>query len=170
MKEFEILNPESSLDDEIKTYSTREAARAVVIDDSGMVALLHVTRENYYKLPGGGIEESEDKITGLKRECKEELGCEIEILDEIGSITEYRKKFNLVQTSYCYLAKLKGEKGKPHYMDDEIEKGFEPVWMPYDEALEALKSSTATTFEASAYIVPRDILLLSEAKNLLTRH
>lgn len=170
MREFEIRNPESASDNEIKTYSRREAARAVVIDDSGMVALLHVTGENYYKLPGGGIEESEDKLLALKRECREEIGCEIEILDEVGQITEYRKRFNLVQTSYCYLAKLTGEKGEPHYMDDEIEKGFEPVWMPYEEALEALKSSTATTFEASAYIVPRDILLLSEARNLLPIH
>ena len=53
-------------EEEVKNYRVREAGRAVVMDRDGMIALLHVTKESYYKLPGGGIEETEDKIITIE--------------------------------------------------------------------------------------------------------
>lgn len=167
MKIIKIINPENVSDEEVKKYRVREAGRAVVIDEDGMIALLHVSKESYYKLPGGGIEETEDKIIALKRECQEEIGCDVEITGEIGTIIEYRKIFNLKQTSYCYLAKVKGEKGKPNFTEDEKENGFEQVWLPYEKALKVLAESKATNIEGSAYIVPRDTAFLKEAQTLL---
>lgn len=164
---FPIINPEDVTSDEVNTYTVREASRAVVVDESGLVALLHVTKENYYKLPGGGIEEGEDEITALHRECREEIGCEIEVIGEVGSTIEYRKIFKLKQISYCYFAKVKGEKGEPDLDDGEIDAGFAQVWLPYDEALSALAQSTATTIEGNIYILPRDTLLLKEAQKYL---
>lgn len=167
MKLIKLINPENVSKEEIKNYRVREAGRAVVIDKDGMIALLHVTKESYYKLPGGGIEEMENKMVALVRECKEEIGCDVEVVGEIGIIVEYRKIFNLKQTSYCYLAKVKGEKGKPDFTDDEKENGFEQVWLPYDEALKVLSESKAINIEGSAYIVPRDTVFLQEAKHLI---
>lgn len=165
MKLIRIINPENVSEEEVKSYRTREAGRAVVFDDDNKVALLHVANENYYKLPGGGIEEREDKIIALYRECQEEIGCNVEIIKEIGSIVEYRKIFNLKQTSYCYLVKVKGEKGAPEFTNDEKEKGFEQVWLTYDEAIKALKESVATSVEGGEYIVPRDLAFLEESKS-----
>jgi 8-oxo-dGTP pyrophosphatase MutT (NUDIX family) len=76
MKEIAFLNPENVTEDEVKTYSVREAARAVVLDDDNNVALLHATATDYYKLPGGGLDDDVDKIVALKRECIEEIGCD----------------------------------------------------------------------------------------------
>ncbi len=160
MNELLVLNPEHATPEEITTFAIRHAARAVVIDDNGKIALLHVTKDKYFKLPGGGIEKGEDKVTALKRECVEEIGCEVDVLEEIGFITEYRKTFQLTQISYCYKAKVKGIIGSPHFEAGEIAEGFMPVWLPYAEALEALKTSSATNFEGSAYIVPRDTTFL----------
>jgi 8-oxo-dGTP pyrophosphatase MutT (NUDIX family) len=95
MKLIKIINPENVSEEEVKGYRTREAGRAVVFDDEGKVALLSVSKENYYKLPGGGVEEGEDKITALHRECQEEIGCDVEIVNELGFIVEYRKIFTL---------------------------------------------------------------------------
>lgn len=167
MKIIKLINPENVSDEEVKKYHVREAGRAVVVDQDGMVALLHVAKEGYYKLPGGGIEEAEDKIIALKRECQEEIGCNVEVIGEIGIIIEYRKIFNLKQTSYCYLAKVKGEKGKSDFTDDEKESGFEQVWLPYEKALKFLADSKATNIRGGAYIVPRDTAFLEEAKILL---
>jgi 8-oxo-dGTP diphosphatase len=166
MQMIKIINPENASDEEVEKYRTREAGRAVVIDQDGMVALLHVTKENYYKLPGGGIEESEDKIAALKRECQEEIGCDVEVIGEIGIIIEYRKIFNLKQTSYCYLAKVKGVKGKPDFTEHEKENGFEQVWLPYQEALKVLSDNRATNIEGRDYIVPRDTAFLKEARRI----
>lgn len=167
MIEFPVINPENVTDDEADTYLVREASRAVVIDGNGMVALLHVKKENYYKLPGGGIEVGEDRISALHRECQEEIGCEIEVIGEVGSTVEYRKIFKLKQISYCYFAKVKGEKGEPNLDVEEIDAGFEQVWLPYREALEVLTDSTATNLEGSLYIVPRDTILLKEIQKYL---
>ena len=135
MKHLTIINPENVIDEEVKGYQTRVAARAIVFDENNLIALLHVSKEKYYKLPGGGIEELEDYKKALARECLEEIGSSVDIVSELGSIVEYRKIFNLKQISYCYLAKLKGKKGVPVFTKEELEKGFKPVWLSYEEAL-----------------------------------
>lgn len=163
MRMIKLINPENVSDDEVKNYHVREAGRVVVLDENGMVALLHVSKENYYKLPGGGVEDTEDKIIALKRECLEEIGCDVEVGEEIGTIVEYRKIFNLKQISHCYLAKVIGAKGTPNFTDEEKQNGFEQVWLPYKKAMKILSESKATSIEGSAYIVPRDTTFLAEA-------
>lgn len=169
MKQILTLNPEKVSREEIKNFRIRRAVRAIVSDKDGAVVLLHVAKDKYYKLSGGGIEKSEDRIVALKRECQEEIGCDVEVIGEIGIIIEYRKTFNLKQTSYCYLAKVKGEKGKPDFTDDEKENGFEQIWLPFEKALNVLSSSKATNIEGSTYIVPRDTAFLEEAKKYLSK-
>lgn len=39
----------------------------------------------YWEFPGGKVESGEDHKTALKREIKEELGCEVEIGERIAS-------------------------------------------------------------------------------------
>jgi len=167
MKQIKLINPENVSEEEVKNYRTREAERAVVFDEEDKIALLYVSKENYYKLPGGGIEEGEDTMIALHRECQEEIGCDIEVINELGFIVEYRKIFNLKQTSYCYLAKVKGQKGTPDFTDSEKEKGFEVVWLSYEEAVKGLNDSKAVSIEGSSYIVPRDIAFIEEAKPLI---
>jgi len=168
MKQLALINPEHVSDEEVKAYEVREAARVIVFDEQHNIALLHVVNDGYYKLPGGGIEENEDRLVALQRECKEEIGCEVEVTEEIGSITEYRKIFTLQQISYCYLARLKGEKGVPDFTQEETARGFVPVWLPYEKALEAISQSKATTQEGSLYIVPRDTTFLQAAKEYIS--
>ncbi len=167
MEQLKLINPEQVSEEEVKSYSVRKAARAVVFDKEKNVALLHVSKAGYYKLPGGGVEGGENIQTALQRECWEEIGCEVEILGEIGSITEYRKMFSITQISYCYLAKLKGEKGVPNFDKGETEEGFKEIWMPYDKAMEAITQNITSDFEGGEYIVPRDVIFLEVAKKYL---
>jgi len=161
MDQIKLINLENVSDDEANNYLIRKAARAVVFDENKSIALLHATKNHYYKLPGGGIETGEDNEIALKRECLEEIGCNVEIIGELGSTIEYRKQFNLKQTSYCYIAKLVGEKGIPSLEQDEIEEGFETVWLPPEDALNKVKESKPTIYEGP-YMVSRDTALLEE--------
>lgn len=167
MKEILFLNPEDVSEEELRNYEMRQAARAVVLDSNGNVALLHATKTDYFKLPGGGLDEDTDKILALKRECQEEIGCEIEVLNELGVVNEWRKFCALHQISYCYVAKVVGEKGVPDFTESEIEEGFEIVWLPYEEALSTLKESKAEQLEAKEYMVPRDVAILEASKGYL---
>lgn len=164
MKSLPLLNPEDVSEEELSTYSQREAARAVVVDENNLVALMRVTSENYYKLPGGGIEAGEDPVLALARECDEELGCKVEILSEIGSMIEYRRPNTEKQTNYCYFAKVIGEKGLPNFSPKELSQGFEAMWLPYSEALAKISESKPITKEGE-YIVSRDKIFLLEVKN-----
>ena len=166
MKELKLINPRNISDEEVSGYSLREAARAIVIDQDNLIGLLHVARDGYYKLPGGGVEKGEDKITALKRECLEEIGCDIEVLKEIGLTVEYWKEDKETQISYCYLAKVIGEKGKPKLDAGEIERGFTTVWLTYNDAIKVLKESKPIQFEGK-YIVPRELTFLEEAKSFI---
>ncbi len=169
MKLLKTINPQNATPEEFNKYAKREASRAIVIDEDNNIAILHVTNEKYYKLPGGGIENDEDKEFALKRECLEEIGCEIEIVDEIGSIVEHRKMFKLNQTSYCYLARIKGEKGSPQFTQEELDEGFEQLWVPYEQALALVSNNIAPGLEGHSYIVPRDAFFLKEAEEKLKK-
>lgn len=168
MKELLILNPERASEDEVAAWRIREAARAIVTDADGNIALLHVTKEGYYKLPGGGLEGDEDKMIALARECQEEIGCDVDVTREVGMVTEWRKFCTLRQISYCYLATVKGEKGQPDFTEDEIAGGFECVWVSYDEALRLMTASlqTAGNIEGKEYITPRDIAFLQASRTI----
>ncbi|MCC6710924.1 MAG: NUDIX domain-containing protein, partial [Candidatus Pacebacteria bacterium] len=113
---------------------------------------------------GGGINPGENKLTALKRECLEEIGCEIEITAELGKIIEYRKMWQLQQISYCYLAKITGPKGLSNFTKKELADGFQQLWLPYPKALSLVSTNQALNSEGKNYIVPRDTLILELAK------
>ena|SRR3989344_837156 len=167
MKRLLFLNPENVSEKEIKSYTLRKAVRAIVFDGKRKIALLHVTKAKYYKLPGGGIENNEDQVSALKRECREELGSDIEVISKVGLIVEYWRMTTTKQISYCYLAKLKGKKGTPNFTKGEIKDGFKGTWLPYEEAIRAVAESNATNLEGRAYIVPRDAAFLEAVKDQL---
>ncbi|PIP23919.1 MAG: ADP-ribose pyrophosphatase [Candidatus Nealsonbacteria bacterium CG_4_10_14_0_2_um_filter_38_17] len=162
MNLLKTINPEKVDENNIPDWEYRKAARAVVFDNEGRIGLLNVSGKDYYKLPGGGVEEGEDIKTALDRECEEELGVEIEVLTEVGSIIEYRAKWKLHQTSYCFLARTSSDKNAPNFTDEERSSGFEIVWVEPKEALRLLNLKKTSDYEGK-FIEERDFCLLNEA-------
>ena len=161
MNQIALINIENVSSEESSDYKIRESSRAVIFDDDKNVALLHATKYHYYKLPGGGIEKGEDPVQALRRECLEEIGCDIEITKDLGTILEYRKKFNLKQISNCYVGCVVGDKGISQLTGDEIEEGFETVWLPIEESLEKVKNGKKEIYEAQ-YMIARDVIILEK--------
>jgi len=144
----------------------RKAARAVVFDGDGNVGILHASKYKYHKIPGGGVEDDENIEEALDRECVEEVGAHVSIIQELGLIVEYRNKFNLKQDSYCYLAKVVGEKMQPSFTEKEIGEGFEALWLPLDEAIEIVKNNQPENYEGK-FVQARELTFLEEAKNIM---
>jgi len=142
----------------------RQASRIVIFDGDKNIALLHVAKNGYHKLPGGGVKEGEDIMTALQREAREEIGCEISNPQGLGTVEEYRDCFGLHQISYCFIGDLIGEKGTPNFEQGEIDKGFAPVWMSLDKAIETLASEAGVEDYEGKFIQRRDLRFLKETK------
>ncbi len=169
MQQLLLINPENVTLDEVASYRVRSAARAIVIDADGNVALLHVGKYGSYKLPGGGIDEGEDIVEALARECMEEIGCKVQVCDEVGIIEEYYKALELKQTSYCYVARVIGSKGQSNFTGQELANEFSIVWAPKDEAQNLLDNCVSTSNQGRDYIVPRDRCFLVSALEVLSK-
>ena len=60
----------------------RNSAKAIIIEDGRLLAIKLTDEEGFwYCLPGGGQEPGEPLEAALRRECLEEINCEIEICD-----------------------------------------------------------------------------------------
>lgn len=142
----------------------RDACRAVIFDNDGRIPLLFVSKFKYHKIPGGGIEKGEDKTQALERELIEEAGSGIEIKGEIGKISEYRSRWNLLQMSYCYVGQVT-TKGEPNFTEKEKDQGFKLIWLTLNEAITSLKNDKPTNYEGK-FIQERDLRFLQEAKKI----
>lgn len=146
------------------SWNTRIAARAVILDDDGKVALMHVAEYDIYKLPGGGIDENESLDDALNREIKEETGCDIKVDNLIGMVIEKRDEWKLFQVSHCFKTMLKS-KGKQNLTEEEKETGFSLYWAnSVDEAIKLVKAGKSDRYD-DIYIKNRDSSILEELKN-----
>lgn len=151
-----------------KNYRVRRAARAVILNTDGTIAMQFTEGRGSHKLPGGGAEEDESIQDALRREIKEEVGCEIEVVEPIGITIEYRKKYELLQISYVYLAKVKGAIGAPQFDEGEVEDGMVSFWTDIDTAISLTKNDVPKDYEGK-FIQKRDLTILEEAKILLAK-
>ena len=81
------------------TDHDRQVVRAVVIDDAGWYYFCRAVRDDEFgkstliETSGGGVEPGEDLYTAIRRELREELGAEVEILCRLGVVSDY---YNLI--------------------------------------------------------------------------
>ena len=149
---------------EWKEYATRHTARAVLFREDGKIAILHVGKYNYHKLPGGWVEADEDIETALRRECLEEVGAEIEIGKYIGEVVEYRVNLwweewdYILQISQCYVCKI-SKQWEHSFTESEKENNFSHRWLSFEEAIETLENDSPEN-EEWKFILQRELTFL----------
>lgn len=144
-------------------YSNRTAARAIVFNSDGKIALLNAKKYGFHKLPGGGVEGKEAINETLDRELKEELGCKVQITGEVGEIIEVKGKSGEKQTSYCYVARVLSS-GKSNLTKNEKENlGVEIEWVVPEEAIRLLEKDKPEDYTAK-FIRYRDLIFLKALK------
>ncbi len=144
-----------------REYQLRKSARVILINEDGKMATQYLKKYTYHKLPGGGINAGESIEEALKREVKEEVGCNCEVVRPVGMTIEYRNKYNLLHISYCYEARIIGEVGNPELEENELEEGHETLWLSPAEVLEKMKHDKPGKFDGH-FILKREMSFLEE--------
>ncbi|ORY09812.1 NUDIX hydrolase domain-like protein [Clohesyomyces aquaticus] len=138
-------------------YAERAAVRAILYNRAtNQIALIHVNKGNYFKLPGGGVEADEDHQLAIAREILEETGCTISLEDKgayFAKSEEWRN--DLHQISYCYIAALDKDTGQPELTHLEKAEGLTHQWTGLDDALRAMREVEPTS-ELGKFIKERD--------------
>lgn len=121
----------------------RPSARAVIVKDN-KIALVYSQKEKYYKFPGGGIHDDEDKEKALIREVREEAGMVVvpESIREFGSVfrrQKYDKQKDMIfeQENYYYFCDVEDSLVSQELDDYESDAGFVLKIVDFDEAIKA---------------------------------
>jgi len=152
-------------------YADRITGKAIILDAGNNIALVGNKLNEFLLLPGGGVDDGEDIQSGIVRECLEETGYAVNILDEVGYIDDYRPRDKKHCISYCYTARVIGDKGNTNHTENEAGIGMYTKWVTLEEAFSIFKKqkleleSDKVSFYNTGFNIVRDLLFLEEAKN-----
>ena len=143
---------------------TRDSARSIIIKN-GKVAMIHSLKYDYYKYPGGGIEQGESAVDALIRETAEEAGLTVvpDTIREYGYVHRIQKSTVeedecFIQDNYYYLCDVE-EGVRPQKLDDyESEEHF---------TLEYVKPETAILSNRTKDHGPKDPVMLEREARVL---
>lgn len=84
----------------------QKRVRAVIIKDNKILLIKRTKKDSvYWVIPGGAVEEKETNEEALKRECKEELGIDIQIKELLLEVKS-QKPETKGQKEYFYLCDI----------------------------------------------------------------
>ena len=148
----------------------RLTARGIVFDERGLVAVHHIKRndlfgdQEYFETPGGGVDEGETVEQALLRECREELGEEVEILCPLGIVEDAYNAIQRRNQNHYFLCQ-KTSQGKAHFVSEGDSLIQETLYLPLDEAIQKMRSQPKEL--VSRLVKQRELPILEEACRIL---
>ena len=109
------------------TDHDRQIVRAIVVDDAGNYYFVRAVRDDEFgaatliETSGGGVEPGEALDAAIRRELMEELGAEVEILAQIGVVSDYYNLIHRHNVNHYFLCRVRSF-GNRHLTEDEAER------------------------------------------------
>lgn len=106
----------------------------VIIKDNDKILLVKNPRKDFWYVPGGGMEESEDIYNCAVREAKEETGLNIELGNMLYAQELYDSETNIIHFEIFFLASLKpGEVFNHRHKDTDPDGVTDIKWFSKED-------------------------------------
>ena len=155
------------------TDHDRQIVRAIVIDEEGYYYFCRAIRDDDFgkatliETSGGGVEPNEDYLHAIHRELKEELGVEVEVICEIGIVSDYYNLIHRHNINHYYLCKVISF-GEKHLMKDEIEDfHLSTLKLSYEQAVNEYERCSNS--KLGRLIRNRELPILKEAYQIINK-
>ena len=149
----------------------RVIVRAIVFDATGYYYFVRVARDDDFgkstliETSGGGVESGEELTAALKRELKEELGAEVDIVCKIGVVSDYYNLIHRHNMNHYYLCRVSSF-GEKNLTQDEIESfHLSTLKLSYEEAIREYERSSETRL--GRLVANRELPVLHRAKEII---
>lgn len=155
------------------TDHDRNIVRAIVYDDEGYFYFVRADRDDDFgkakviETSGGGVEGSEDPYEAIKRELKEELGADVEVVRKLGVVDDYYNLIHRHNINNFYLCRALSF-GEKNLTEDEIDYfHLSTLRLTYDEAIAEYEKNLDSRL--GRIIRNRELPILLRAKEILDK-
>ena len=153
------------------TDHDRMIARAICFDDDGFFYFVRAERDDEFEkatlieTSGGGVEAGEDPESAIKRELREELGADAEVIRKIGVVSDYYNLIHRHNINNYFLCRIRSF-GEKNLTKDEIEDfHLSTLKLTYDEAVNEYEKRRET--KLGRLIANRELPVLFKAREMI---
>lgn len=153
------------------TDHDRQIVRAIAFDKDGYFYFVRAVRDDEFgkaeliETSGGGVENGEELTNAVRRELKEELGAEVEVICKIGIVSDYYNLIHRHNINNYYLCRISSF-GEKHLTEDEAECfHLSTLKMDYETAVREYERCSDT--KLGRLIAAREVPILKRAKELM---
>ena len=151
----------------------RNVVRAIVFDEEDKFYFVRAVRDDDFgkatliETSGGGVEENEELLDAIKRELKEELGVEVDVICKIGVVSDYYNLIHRHNINNYFLCKVKSFGDKNLTKEEMDDFHLSTLRLSYEEACKEYEYRANS--KLGKLISNRELPILHRAKEILDK-
>ena len=151
----------------------RTVVRAIVFDEEDKFYFVKAVRDDDFgkatliETSGDGVEVNEELLDAIKRELKEELGVEVDVVCKIGVVSDYYNLIHRHNINNYFLCKVKSFGDKKLTKEEMADFHLSTLRLSYEEACKEYEYRANT--KLGKLISNRELPILHRAKEILDK-
>lgn len=155
------------------TDHDRQIVRAIVIDNDKNYYFVRAVRNDSFvdgeliETAGGGVEPGEDLVPAVKRELREELGADVEVIGKIGLVSDFYNLIHRHNLNNYFLCRVRSFGERRLTEEEAADFHLSTLKLSYEEAVAEYDRCRCTALGRLIYA--RETPVLHRAKKIVDR-